>query len=169
MTSKSRNTLIAQIPIKAHLKKFALWMERYPQNDTIDLTSTGIVAYHLTHLLSGKSTLTLRKGSRLNENYNAHLSFKVNYRRLQAGKLYVDEQNVIAYNNFLHKLMHEVILVRIELNQTKKVNAKASIHEFMEELELYDVISFDALNKANYRLRTEKKIPLYRQPNRQTG
>ena len=46
------------------------------------------------------------------------------------------------------------------------MNEKDVIYDFMQELDIQDDITFDALKKAQLRLRKRKKIPGFRPHNR---
>ena len=56
------------------------------------------------------------------------------------------------------KDLHEILLQRIAVAEKFNLKETEVIWQFINELDLIDDISFDALKKANYRLRKEKKI-----------
>ena len=62
--------------------------------------------------------------------------------------------------------MHEDLLTFIINNREYNIQEKKSIEVFMNQIDIWEDISYDAIKKASYRLRNFRKIPHFRTPRR---
>ena len=113
-------------------------------------------------MLVGKMNMPDRNEYRLNAEYCDQLQFKLSSRLLSRGEIAISAQNVVVFNQFLHKLLNELLLDRV-LFAKRKYNEKEieSIYDFLRQFEIDELLTYDALKKSNYRLRKVRKITLF--------
>ncbi|PHN06958.1 hypothetical protein [Flavilitoribacter nigricans] len=152
--------IVASIPVKDHLKTFALILENCEEDEVLDLKNGGVICYVLRMMLEGKMKMPDRKDYRLSPEYGASLQFKINSSMLDRGEISISSQNIIVFNQFLHKLLNELLLDRILVAREKYLSKEIDvIHDFLTDFEIEEQLESDTLKKSNYRLRKAKKIP----------
>ncbi len=153
--------IIASIPIKPHLKQFALMLENCEEDEALDLTTGGIICYVLRMMLTSKMKMPDQPGYRLNEEYCDLLKFRLSSSLIDRGEVVISSTNVIVFNQFLHKLLNELLLDRV-ISAKRKYNQKQieTIHDFLQEFRMDELLDYDAVKKSNYRLRKLKNIEL---------
>lgn len=150
--------IIASIPIKPHLKVFALLLENC-EEEVLDLKNGGIICYVLRMMLEGKMKMPPRKDYKLNSEYHDQLQFKINSSMIDRGEISISSQNIAVFNQFLHKLLNEVLLDRVLVAREKyDRNEIAVIHDFIDDFQLQELLESDTVKKSNYRLRKAKNI-----------
>ena len=162
---KKNIAIEASIPIKSYLKKFVLWMESEDGAEVLDLSGENAIAYTLTMLLTGKSNLNLRTHPNLQKLYNDDIKIRIPKQYLDNGKIYFDFDNIVIFNRFLFRFFHDILLQRIMFNQQVNIDIKSTIYQFVEELDIADDVTMDALIKASYRHRKRKKNSRFRSVN----
>lgn len=161
--------LVASIPVKPHLRKFVHYLENLAPDAPLNLSRSGVVGYTLNLLLTNKTNLihsdTLA-GDKLQEKFQDQLRFKVSVRMQTFNCFYLTRRSISIFNTFLHNLLHETLLYRIRMGVAAGQDEKEIIYDFMRELDIEEDVTFDAVKKANYRLRNAKKIPTIHQQSR---
>lgn len=153
------DSIIASIPIKDHLKTFALILENKEEKGVLDLKNGGVICYVLRMMLEGKMKMPDRKDYRLNPEYSAQLQFELPVSMIDRGEISISAQNVIVFNQFLHRLLNELLLDRILVARDKYDRKEISvIHEFLSDFKIEEQLESDTVKKSNYRLRKSKNI-----------
>lgn len=154
--------IIASIPIKPHLKQFALLLENCEEDGILNLTKGGIICYVLRMMLIGKMNMPDRNSYRLNAEYCDELKFYLSSSLIDRGEVTISAQNVVVFNQFLHKLLNELLLDRV-LTAKRKYREKEieTIYDFLRQFHVDELLTYDAVKKSNYRLRKVKKLPIF--------
>ena len=74
----------------------------------------------------------------------------------------ISAQNVVVFNQFLHKLLNELLLDRV-LTAKRKYREKEieTIYDFLRQFHVDELLTYDAVKKSNYRLRKVKNLPIF--------
>lgn len=145
--------------MKPHLLQFVQWKERIKVGEKLDLAYLrGDTTYILVGLLTTKVKAIDYDDEELGDEFSADLLFTINTRRVNEGKIIITEQAVRYFNQYVHRNMHEMLLDRIVCGKKAGVQEKETIYNFIRELGMDELVSFDALKKANYRLRKSREM-----------
>ncbi|MEM9835157.1 MAG: hypothetical protein AAF828_01565 [Bacteroidota bacterium] len=122
-------------------------------------------------LLCGKLQTTPFDRSKLSARYSANLNFIIDPRNYEQKRIVLGMAEVRYFNNFLHYDMHEVLMqrMRYDIGGDPQLQIKQIIYEFIAEIEAEDLITFEAINKANQRLRKVRKFTAFRLQKRLAG
>jgi hypothetical protein len=153
-------------PMKRYLKKYFYWRENIPYNTIIDFTvyENREVCMVMSKLMEGKMTFngSGSTNSDASEQYNDHVPISFTITQFKHNKIFVSAQAIRFFNTYLQRNLHEMLVQRILAVRNYGVSEADVIHQFMADLDLLDDISFDALKKGSYRLRSEKNLPIFR-------
>ena len=152
-----------------YLCQYVYWKERVAPGQAIPLVgNAGTLMYVLGNLLTGK----LNAGDPLDdtsESYTADLRFIINPRQFNHTRIMISAEGVRLYNSYVRRDLHETLLTQILTAKAYKVTETDVIYEFMREVGIDDMITFDALKKGQLRLRDSKKIPHFRSQKQLAG
>lgn len=152
------------MPVKPYLKKYIYWKENLPEDTVLELTYQSEIFMVLGALLSGKMT-TQHRGSisdAIPKEYSSEIICRITPERDARGLLFYTLDNIRFFNTYLYKTFHDDLLYMILLNKEFGIDETTTIYTFMESLGIEDLITFDALKKASYRLRKERNLPVFR-------
>lgn len=153
-------------PIKRYLKKYFYWRENIPYNSIIDFSKyeNREVCMVMSKLMEGKMTFSGSgsTNSDSNEQYNDHIPIAFTITQFKHNKIFVSTQAIRFFNTYLQRNLHEMLVQRILAVRNYGVSESDVINQFMADVDLLDDITFDALKKGSYRLRSEKKLPIFR-------
>ena len=155
-------TLKIGIPIKPHIKQFVLHKEGISANEPFDLGSGGDIAIFLRGLLQGKLQAERFPQEPVESKYSETLLIAIPRWLVGRGKVIISYEGVRLANEFLMASFKEYLLLRILIAHEHGKTENETILELMREMGIEDMISFDAIQKASYRKRTQKKIPSLR-------
>lgn len=152
--------VIATIPLKRHLRLFVDRLENLDQTDGIlDICEGGVVAYHLSLLLTTKS-ITFEQRGNLPEHYNDELKVLINARKVKFGQIFLTDLGVMVFNRFLHRLFQDMLLQFVLQEKRRKQDEKDAILSFLSMYGIgEDDYSFEAAKKTVFRLKKSRKIP----------
>lgn len=155
------------IPVRAYLKQYVIYRENLAVGQPLDLSRKGTIPMVLGSLLGGKMNLDRqRDGYEPNPSYyDASLPFVTDFWRGQQGRIILTTEAVRMFDSFLYSDFHDYLLTRILASRAEKGKEKDVIEAIMEELDIVEHITFDALKKAQLRLRNTRKIPGFRNQN----
>lgn len=159
------------IPTKPHLAKFVFWLENMKDGEPLNLSYGGIVAHTLRLFLMNKSSMLRedKDGTWSVRDFTAPIPFRVTARMEAFNSFYLSRRSIVIFNQHLHVLFYEMLLSRILDKKLKYgMDEKAVIYEWMKELDIEELLTFDAADKAIHRLRVEKNLPKYNQQPRRT-
>jgi hypothetical protein len=115
----------------------------------------------LLGLLEG--TLTIDPGDlRDFSDYDDELFVRLTKTKYNRNLLVYTGDNIRWLNSYLYLSFHDYLLHTILVNRDHGVPESDTIYSFMDVLDLYDEITFDALKKASYRLRKERNMSTFR-------
>lgn len=156
--------IIVSVPVKGYLKKYLIWRLNIPEqqawigNEVIDLNQRGELTMVLRGLLEGTLSADPENISHLAD-YDSHVMVQLTRTKYNRNLLVYTADGIRWFNSYLYHSFHDFLLQRILINMEHGIPEKESIYATMEELNLYDLITFEALKKASYRLRKVRKIP----------
>lgn len=157
-------SLKACVPVKGYLLKFVRYIENLEPGDPLDLSNGSVVSFVLKGFLTTKIKLQFeseKKYTSMQKEYTEALYFEVNEEMKQFNAFYINKSSIVAFNAFLHRLFHEMLLMEVREKKADGIQARLTIMEFMEKCGIDEEIDVGSLKKANYRLRLGKKIPIF--------
>jgi hypothetical protein len=157
-------TLTIGLPVKGYIKHYVLFKQNLPIPDsTIDLSATGEIPLILRSLLQGKLQGEPYRQDPVPEIYDGTIVLVIPQWQATKTKIVITQEGVHLANQFLLSSFQEWMVERV-LNAMKHgVTEHDTIYQIINELGIDDLISYDALKKASYRLRMKKKMPAFRQ------
>lgn len=153
--------IIGSVPVKPVLHQFAIVQENVAEEKIIDIQSSGLIGYTINMMLVGKMQVPVRQDYQLRESYNTPLLFRFYKSKINRYKLDFTPEGISFINKFLHQFMHEILLREVLAMRKYGVSEKDVIYRFMDFYGLNELISFEGMKKANYRLRIDKKTPCF--------
>ena len=158
-------SLKACVPVKPYLLKFVQHIDNIKEDEPLNLNNGGVVGNVLKGYLTTKMKLQRRETKKsyasLEKEYTAILWYEVYDDLKQFNSFYISKKSIVAFNTFLHRLFHEMLLFKIMEGLEEGINAKDTTIRFMEKFGIEDTVDVDSLKKANYRLRLSKKIDIF--------
>lgn len=153
----------AAMPMKPHLKRYVEWRENIPQNGFIDITnSSSEISWVLGGVLTDYLKYKHDAQRKLSDEYSEQLRFKIDAYRFQANQIYFSPPQIRYFNTYVYRRMNFHLLEEVMRNQVHNIPARDTIWTFVNDSQMEGLISFDALLKANYRLRKTQDFPLFR-------
>jgi len=158
------------IPVRGYLKKFLHWSLNLSLDEKIDLSENGNdpIVKVIAGTLSGKLKIEMFYSSDDNlpreGYYDDQLQLVINHRRFQYNQIHIDRDTSRFIDSYLHGIFHSHLLLLVRTaTKNKLMNEMQCIEVLCELMQIgEDDISFDALKKATWRLRTAKKLPTFR-------
>lgn len=157
-------TIEAAMPMRPYLKRYVEWKENIGPGEYVDITSSNS---ELSWVLGGVLTNALRnvdceKITKLPSDYSEKLWFIINPGRFYANMIYFNEQQIRFFNTYVYRRFHYHLSEEIERHIEHGVPEIDTIWKFIWQTGIEGMISPDALVKANYRLRKNQKMALFR-------
>lgn len=155
------------IPCRTYLKKYVLFRENLSEGEPLDLSQRGTIPRMLGALLCGKLNHDYQRDAYevTPTHFPDQLEFKIDWWRSKENKIIITMESVRFFDSFLYDDFHDYLLTRIIEGMRAGGKEKFIIEDVMQELDIIDDISFDALKKASFRLRNARKIPHFRHQN----
>lgn len=154
--------ICAEFPVKGYLKHYVYWKENLEMGDTLDLSGAGKIPLILSGILTGKLTVPPDEFNSIPSVYDARLPFLLTVEQVNRNLMFFTIEGIRFFNTFLYRDFHEALLQSILIGREIGISEIDTINNWIDNLEIRDMITFDALKKASYRLRKEKKIPVFR-------
>lgn len=156
-------TLFLGLPVKPYIKQYVLFKQNLlPGDCPIDLSGPGEIPLILRSLLVGKMQGNPYRHEPSEEVYDAVLMLQIPQWQKSRSKIVITTEGMHLANEFLLTNFQEYLLTRVLEGMKAKKTEHDTIYEIINEMGIDDLISFDALKKASYRLRTKKNIPAFR-------
>ena len=159
--NKHKMEIIGSVPVKPVLHQFAIVQENVQEEKIIDLNSGGLISYMINMMLGDKAALKRLNEYEFRETYSKPLLFRFTARKVNRFKISFNAQAISVVNKSLHLLLHEILLSDIIRMRKYGVSEQDVIHSFIDQYGLFELISFEGLKKANYRLRKSKNLPVF--------
>ncbi|HQU52010.1 MAG TPA: hypothetical protein PK643_03310 [Saprospiraceae bacterium] len=165
--------LHGSVPVKRYLLKYALATENLDIGEPLDLKNCGIIGFQLKLLLTNKTNVNHEDDISINtlNKFDARLTFIIHAKLKAFNGFFISRKSIVIFNSFLHQLFHEELLRAIIKAEENNILIADVIHDFMNRygIEEDEDISFDAVKKANYRLRNSRNMVRFRQPSGISG
>jgi hypothetical protein len=156
-------TLFLGLPVKPYIKQYVLYKQNLLPGDChIDLSGPGEIPLILRSLLVGKMKGTPYRHEPSEDVYDSILMLKIPQWQMSRSEIVITQEGMHLANQFLITNFQEYLLTRILEGRKAKKTENKIIYEIINEMGIDDLISFDALKKASYRLRKRKKISDFR-------
>lgn len=158
------------MPVKPYLKKYVYWKENIKEGEKLELNSDSSLRMVLAGLLTGK--ITPQQNQPINYKttpYTEELLCQIPTERLDRSLLFYSDDHIKFFNTLLYKAFHDDLLYIIMTNLANGVEETITIHAFIDSVGIFDLISFDALKKASYRLRKKRNLPVFHIRNSKIG
>lgn len=157
-------TLTIGLPVKAYVKRYVLFKQNLLPNDVpVDLSGPGEIPLVLRSLLVGKMKGIPYRHEPSEELYDDTLFLIIPKWQSSRSQIVITQEGMHLANEFLRSNFQEYLLTRILEGLKHKRSEQHTIYDLMKEMGLEEeMISYDALKKASYRLRKRKNIPLLR-------
>ncbi|MEO0626374.1 MAG: hypothetical protein AAFY91_05265 [Bacteroidota bacterium] len=140
--------MIITIPVSPHLRAFALYSEGYPDGDIISLSSNSTLSITIKASLEGKLKAYRRPPYKRAKPLQAELLLRATPKMVKGTRRIIPTaETVRLVNRLIRTQMSEALIARIEIQKSSGRYAKDIIFDFMTELNIEDMISFDALKK----------------------
>lgn len=154
--------LKAEFPVKAYLKRYVYWKENLEESELLDLSGPGEIPLVLGGILTGKLSVAPDEFQAIPSIYDDRLPFLLTVEQVNRNLMFFTIEGVRYFNTYLYRDFHETLLHSIICGKDRGVSEVDTINRWIDHMGIHDMISFDALKKASYRLRKEKKIPIFR-------
>lgn len=159
----NKMTLNIGLPIKGYLKQYVLFKQNLlPEDVPVDLSGAGEIPLILRSLLVGKLRGNPYRHEPSEEVYDGMLWLQIPKWHITRSKIVITEEGVHLANEFLLCNFHEYLLTRVLEGKKNKRTEHDTIYDIINEMGIDELISYDALKKASYRMRERKKIPSFR-------
>ncbi len=148
------------IPIRPHLLRYVEWRECLVAGHPIVIPGMTIIAQALDLCLTNKTsylTSTIRREESRVHEYSGRLHYLVHgITRCRYNFHFVTAQQGMAFNIFLHHAMHDDLLRLIQAGQAAGQYEINIIKNFLDETGMDELINYESVKKAQYRLRQAK-------------
>jgi len=151
------------MPVKAYLKKYVYWKECVPEDTILDLYQRSNIRMTLEALLTGKMTLYDSHEARNDflRKYPEEILCRVTPHSSSRELIFFGQVQVVWFNQYLYRYFHDDLLYMILINKQYGISESDTINTFIDSIGIRDDISFEAVKKSNYRLRKDKKLPVF--------
>ncbi len=153
------------IRVKPYLAAYVRWRENLAPQQPLIVPGCSPIAIALDLCLTNKTTyLAARPSSASAKQPEEKLPYLVTGSRSQNGFVFITEAMSARFNSFLHHSLHNDLADRIfrelgagvEAESALRGRVKQTILRFMAEAGIDPLVDYDAIAKANYRLRTSR-------------
>lgn len=156
-------TIEAAMPMRPYLKRYVEWKENIGPGEYVDITDSNS---ELSYILGGVLTNWLRneniRSGKLPVDYNDKLWFIIDPFRFQSNMIFFDVPQIKFFNTYVYRRLHYHLAEEIERHIEHGVPEIDTVWKFIWQTGIEGMISPDALVKANYRLRKNQKMALFR-------
>lgn len=151
--------------VRPYLLAYAEWRENLEPGQPIVIPGCSPIAVALDLCLTNKSTYLASRARFIPpEKFTRRLYYTISGSRSRDGFLFVTDAMMLRFNSFILHALHNDLADRIfrvlgegvDDGQQVRGRAKAVMLEFMTECGIDELVEYDALAKANYRLRTHR-------------
>jgi len=122
-------------------------------------------APEISGVLSGKISIPPDTYEKTPSIYDERLPFLFKNEQVERNLLFFTIEGIRYFNTFLYRDFHETLLHYILIRREIGISEVDTINQFIDQLEIRDMITFDALKKGSYRLRKDKNFPIFRSTN----
>jgi hypothetical protein len=158
------------MPVKPYLKKYVYWKENLEEDKKLVLNYDSSIRMVLAGLLTGK--VNPQQNQEINYKtspYTEELLCEIPTERMDRSLLFYSDYHIKFFNTLLYKAFHDDLLYIIMTNLANGIEETITIHAFIDSVGIYDMITFDALKKASYRLRKKRNLPVFHIRNSKIG
>jgi hypothetical protein len=141
------------IPMKAYLKRYVEHTEKLQKDHPLILTETSHIGAIIAMALTNKRNLYSDPETHINNDFNDQLKVKVNIRKVNDGAIHLSESNIHRINTVIYKQFQSNLAERVKVGTDYGKQIKDIIRQYMVDLGIEEMISEDAIIKAQYRLR----------------
>lgn len=160
MQEKKTLTVSGTLPVRPHLANFLNIKENLSPDRPLLVPGNSCSGMFLDNLLTNAAAIRDRPGrDSLPSDYTGSIHFEIQSSRVTWGDIHLSDSRLIAWNSYLHKLMHETLFSQILTNLRLGIQEKRTIHLFMEHYQLYD-LNAESIKRASTRWRTTNGHPL---------
>lgn len=145
------------IKVRPYLAAYTRWRENLAPDQPLLVPGCSPIALALDLCLTNKTTYLASRAVGLpDEKYGARLRYTVAGSRDRDGFLFVTDAMALRFNSFLLHDLHNLLADRIFRAVADGGSEKLTLLGFMREVGIEELVEYDALKKANYRLRTHR-------------
>jgi hypothetical protein len=146
--------IVAKLPMRAHLWKYALWVAGIKGNETITMKGNDLLPTTLRLLSCYKRELYAAEQSALPRSFSHNLLIELMPWQVRQGKIFFTSSAVWMFDRFINQNFHNHIRVVVERN-IHQVSAKEAIAHELERIGITeDDVQFETVTR---------KAVLYRQ------
>ena len=151
------------MPCQAFLRNYLYWKEQLPIGSDLQLDTDTEIRMVIRGLLVGKMSVATdpNASDKLPDKYNAEIVCKLPAREFHAMRLNWNIGSIRFFDTYLYRRMMEDLLYKVMLNKQHDIDEKITIETFMSAVKIDELIEFDRVKKAIYRLRKERKLPIF--------
>lgn len=151
--------LPGSIPVRRYLKKYILYIECLPPGQALDLSRRGAIPLFLGSLLTGKLSHDRKRDDEmpLEDYYDDCLDFRLDIYRSTKMRMTLSYEAVRMFDSFLYHNFHDYLSGKITFGRWIGATEKSVIEKVMEEMNIVEDISFDALKKSQFRLKKNRE------------
>lgn len=165
-----RDSITVGMPVKPYLKKYVYWKENLEAGEKLFLNYDSPIRMILAGLLTGKMTPQVNQKIKYDTTpYTEEILCSLPTERWDRGLLFYNHDRIKFFNTLLYKNFHDDLLYIIMTNLANGIEETITIHAFIDSVGIYDLITFDALKKASYRLRKKRNLPVFHLRNSKIG
>jgi hypothetical protein len=158
------------MPVKPYLKKYVYWKENLKEGEKLELNSDSSIRMVLAGLLTGKIDPQQNDPIKSETSpYTDEILCQIPAERISSCRLFYSEHHIKFFNTILYKTFHDDLLYIIMTNLANGIEETITIHAFIDSVEIFDLITFEALKKASYRLRKKRNLPVFHIRNSKIG
>lgn len=144
--------------LKPHLLQFVIWLEKVDPEKPMRLSSYSLVGLSfINFVFEDKFSPTRETGSDV-MGFTERLDFEMPRLRWADGFTRATVCNFGRFNQFLHHLLHEMLLARVMVATSVGRSEKAAIHDFLAEVGIEELVDVETVEKASYRLRVRRGL-----------
>lgn len=151
--------LTISIPIIPYLKAYATGRQYLPVDSPIDLSASGSIPLIIFSCLEGKNIPEQKLDYDLAiDKYSDQLLVIVPRRAWYRNKIYISDFTIRWINAYLMESFKDYVAQRVEWGKEYGISETETLYKIIHEFKMDDVITFDAIKKASYRVRISKGI-----------
>lgn len=150
--------------MRPYLKRYVEWKENIEPGGQVDITNSNS---EISWVLGGVLTNALHNDAcarekQLPKDLTEKLWFTINPRRFYGNMIFFNKKQITYFNTYVYRRLHYHLAEEIERHIDRGVPEIDTIWKFIWQTGIEGMISPDALVKANYRLRKNQKMAMFR-------
>lgn len=155
--------VIIGMPMEPYLKNYFCWKENLQLDAKVKVDYSTEFRMVLNGLLCGKFKVNSQDklSDPLPKKFADQLICLVPIERIDRQLFWYTLAHIRFFNNYMRKSFHEDLLFYIMMNKQRGIEEKRTILSFMESLKIDHLVTFEALKKASYRARKNRKLPIF--------